>query len=223
MNWISKKTGKLLADYLNEPSGKYETYSTAQPDMLCRCLQKGDVLLVDGHLRVSVAIKYITQSTWSHAALYAGDALPPPQPDCEANVLIEADLNDGVVAVPLSKYAGLNTRICRPVGLTPEDMEQVVQFAVDSLGAQYDLKNVIDLMRYLLPTPPVPVRFRRRLLALGSGDPTRAICSTLIVQAFQLVAYPILPVIKSETVAGSHYTRECLHIRHHSLFTPPGF
>ena len=60
MNWISEKTGKLLADYLNEPSGKYETYSTAQPDMLCRCLQKGDVLLIDGHLRVSVAIKYIT-------------------------------------------------------------------------------------------------------------------------------------------------------------------
>ena len=29
MNWISEKFGKLLADYLNEPSGKYETWSTA--------------------------------------------------------------------------------------------------------------------------------------------------------------------------------------------------
>jgi hypothetical protein len=223
MNWISEKTGKLLADYLNEPSSKYETWSTAHPEVLARCLQKGDVLLVDGQLRVSVAIKYITQSTWSHAALYVGEVLPAPQPGGEANALIEADLNNGVVAVPLSKYAGLNTRICRPVRLTPEDTDKVVQFAVDSLGAQYDLKNVIDLMRYLLPTPPVPVRFRRRLLALGSGDPTRAICSTLIAQAFQLVAYPILPVIQPETVAGSHYTRECLHIRHHSLFVPRDF
>ena len=167
MNWIGEKTGKLLADYLNEPSGKYEAWSTARPDILARCLQKDDVLLIDGHLRVNVAIKYITQSTWSHAALYVGDALPTPQPGGEANVLIEADLNDGVVAVP--------------------------------------------------------VRFRRRLLALGSGDPTQAICSTLIAQAFQLVAYPILPVIKSETVAGSHYTRDCLHIRHHSLFAPRDF
>ena len=226
MNWISEKTGKLLADYLNEPSSKYDTYSTTHPDVLARCLQRGDVLLVDGHLRVSVAIKYITQSTWSHAALYVGDALPSPQPGGEANVLIEADLNNGVIAVPLSKYAGLNTRICRPVRLTPEDIEKVVQFAVDSLGAQYDLKNVIDLMRYLFPTPPVPVRWRRRLLALGSGDPTRAICSTLIAQAFQLVGYPILPAIKTETVAGrqgNQYTRECLHIRHHSLYTPRDF
>ena len=83
MNWIGEKTGKLLADHLNEPSGKYETWSTARPDILSRCLQ--------------------------------------------------------------------------------------------------------------------------------------------IAQAFQLVAYPILPVIKSETVAGSHYTRECLHIRHHSLFAPRDF
>ncbi|MCH8112823.1 MAG: hypothetical protein IH905_12865 [Proteobacteria bacterium] len=45
---------------------------------------------------------------------------------------------------------------------------------------KYDLKNVTDLMRYLLPKPPVPVRWRRRMLALGSGDPTRGICSTML-------------------------------------------
>ena len=43
-----------------------------------------------------------------------------------------------------------------------------------------DLKNVFDLARYLFPVPPVPSRLRRRLIALGSGDPTRAICSTVI-------------------------------------------
>src|SRR5574337_378503 len=58
---------------------------------------------------------------------------------------------------------------------------------------RYDLKNVVDLARYLLPTPPVPVGWRRRLLALGSGEPTQAICSTMIAQAFQSVSYPILP------------------------------
>ena len=39
-----------------------------------------------------------------------------------------------------------------------------------SLSMKYDLKNVTALMRYLLPKPPVPVRWRRRMLALGSGD-----------------------------------------------------
>src|SRR5690606_17577883 len=76
-------------------------------------------------------------------------------------------------------------------------------------------------------TPPVPVRWRRRLLALGSGDPTRAICSSLIAQAFEEVRYPILPEIrrrKGKTAAESRFSRqEILHIRHHSLYTPRDF
>jgi hypothetical protein len=90
-----------------------------------------------------------------------------------------------------------------------------------SLGRTYDLKNVIDLARYLLPEPPVPRRFRRRMLALGSGDPTRAICSTLIAEAFQAVRYPILPRIT--TTIEREMVRELWHIRHHSLFAPRDF
>jgi hypothetical protein len=51
--------------------------------------------------------------------------------------------------------------------------DDLIAFVIARLGHRYDLKNVTDLMRYLLPTPPVPVRCRRRMLALGSGDPTR--------------------------------------------------
>lgn len=142
-------------------------------------------------------------------------------------MLIEADLTQGVIAVPVSKYRGFNTRICRPVGLTDEDRRKVVSFMVERLGLRYDLKNIIDLMRYLLPTPPVPTPWRRRMLALGSGDPTRAICSTLIAQAFQSVRYPILPNVQRESVSGGalnlRVVREILHIRHHSLFTPRDF
>lgn len=57
------------------------------------------------------------------------------------------------------------------------------------------LKNLLDLARYLLPAPPVPLRWRRRLIAFGTGDPSRAICSTLIAEAFQSVHYPILPEV----------------------------
>ena len=38
-------------------------------------------------------------------------------------------------------------------------------------------------------------RLRRHLLALGGGDPSRAICSTLIAEASQALHYPILPDI----------------------------
>jgi hypothetical protein len=58
-------------------------------------------------------------------------------------------------------------------------------------------------------------------MALGSGDPTKAICSTLIAQAFEEVRYPILP--KIELVESRETRRELLHIRHHSLYTPRDF
>lgn len=54
-------------------------------------------------------------------------------------------------------------------------IDALVAFAVARLGHRYDMKNVFDLARYLLPTPPV--QWCRRTIALGGGDPTRAICS----------------------------------------------
>lgn len=182
-------------------------------------------MLVEGNTRISTAIKYLTQSTWSHAALYVGEKSGQYDEQMRPLGLIEADIKQGVISVALSKYRSFNTRICRAVNLTETDKEKVIRYMVDSLGRSYDLKNVIDLARYLLPTPPVPVRFRRRMLALGSGDPSRAICSTLIAQAFQAVRYPILPEIEKRTeIERFGYTeQEILHIRHHSLFAPRDF
>ncbi len=59
------------------------------------------------------------------------------------------------------------------------------------------------------------------MIALGSGDPTKMICSALIAQAFEAVRYPILPKI---TRAGSRAARrEILHIRDSSLYMPRDF
>ncbi len=211
MGWAADKLGSYLARYLTAPVQNYDAFSVIAPEILKRHLIPGDVLLVEGSERISVAIKYLTQSTWSHAALYVGSALGVDKPS-----LIEADLNHGVVAVRLAKYASHNTRICRPVGLSPEDRANLIDFAVAHIGDQYDLKNVLDLARYLVPTPPVPARWRRNLMAMGSGDPTRAICSTLIAKAFQSVGYPILPLL----VDGEADTYRA---RHHSLSTPRDF
>lgn len=205
--------GRRLAHYLTKQTAGYVAFSVTPPDRLCATLRPGDVLLVEGDRRISSAIKYLTRSTWSHAALFVGGRA--------GQELIEADVEDGVRAVPLSTYNHLNTRICRPVGLSPDDLDTVIAYMRASVGKRYDLRNVFDLLRYLLPQPPVPQRWRRRMLALGSGDPTRAICSTLIAEAFQKVRYPILPMIRSDDSTGC--SREIMHIRHHSLFTPRDF
>lgn len=218
--------GRLLAKYLSKRRGVGVRVATCSPDTLAATLQKGDVLLVEANSRISTTIKYLTQSTWSHATLFVGGSLGAPEDGEEARVLVESDINGGVQAVPLSTYSDLHTRICRPVGLTQDEVDTVVEYAVSRLGYRYDLKNVFDLARYLIQKPPVPEHWRRRLIALGSGDPTRAICSALIAQAFQSVRYPILPEIidkKSTDPACVECYDEILSVRHHSLFTPRDF
>jgi hypothetical protein len=178
-------------------------------------LEPGDVVLVETCSRIATAIKYITQSTWSHSALYVGDR-------CKQGALIEAVISEGVIASPVEKYQGFNVRICRPVGLKGSDLDEVLRFASERVGLEYDLRNIFDLARYLLPTPPVPGRWRRRLLTFGSGEPTKAICSSLIAEAFQQVRYPIIP-IRTWTSENPEDRVVRYQIRHHGAFTPRDF
>ena len=218
--------GRAIARYLDQPSRGYQPLATSSPEQLRRTLQPCDVLLVEGNRRISTAIKYLTQSTWSHAALYIGNRVAGNTADPDPPLLLEVDLLQGVWLVPLSRYAHFHTRICRPVGLSESDRERIIESAAARIGQQYDLKNIIDLARYLLPTPPVPVRWRRRMIALGSGEPTRAICSPLIAQLFQSAGYPILPHVETRPAPRpgcDDCVEEILHIRHHSLFAPRDF
>lgn len=216
--------GRLLARYLNKGTHQHGPMPSHTPEQLLATLRAGDVLLVEGNRRVSVAIKYLTQSTWSHAALFIGNdhQFNVPKSHC----FVEADTIKGVRTVGIDEFSGLNTRICRPVGLSVPDCKNVIDHAMARLGHQYDLRNVWDLARYLIATPPVPQAYRRRMIALGSGDPSRAICSTLIAQAFQSIRYPILPIIEQQSADSPlcpGCVKEVMHIRHHSLFAPRDF
>ncbi|MCO5125246.1 MAG: lipo-like protein [Rhizobacter sp.] len=220
--WI----GGALSSYLTQRTQLPSTAAPTDPHKLLACIRPGDVLLVEGQTRISVAIKYLTQSTWSHAALYIGDALAQAAPSGLRHAFVEADLRHGVRAVGVGTYGGLHCRICRPVGMNAEEIAAVIAFVTARVGYRYDLKNVFDLARYLLPTPPVPSHWRRRMIALGSGDPSRAICSTLIAQAFESVRYPILPII--EHVPGRDplhpkVVAEILHVRNYTLYVPRDF
>jgi hypothetical protein len=212
--------GRLIAHYLQKPVHGFEPFTPSAPEALRQSLRPGDVLLVEGNYNISGVIKYLTQSTWSHSALYVGPVLGCAADDGEPHVLVEANVGEGVVSAPLSKYFRFHTRICRPVGLTEADGERVCTYAIERIGFAYDLKNIIDLLRYLFPLP-VPQRWRRRMLALGSGDPSRLICSALIAEAFRAVRYPILPKI---TLTRSRQAIEqILEIRHSSLYCPRDF
>lgn len=217
--------GSHLARYLSAPRDDIPNVATSPPEKLANCIRKGDVLLVEGTSRISTAIKYLTQSTWSHAAIHIGHALDGPEFGDNARVLIEADVNNGVQAVPLSKYFHQHTRICRPVGLTETEIARMIEFLLTRLGDQYDHKNIFDLTRYLFPTPPVPIRWRRQMLTLGSGEPTRAICSSLIAEGFQSIHYPILPAVVQIHADDPADGKPIQHRfrQHHSFFVPRDF
>lgn len=217
MGWV----GRRLARFLAAPRPEYERGPSSRRELLVAALRRGDVLLVEGTSRFAGAIKYLTQSTWSHAALCLGTPPGTAEPQ-----FVDVDINDGVRTVPLSEFAGLHVRICRPVGLGEAEVDAVAGYMLDRLGYSYDLKNIVDLARYLVRQPPLPDRMKRRMLALGSGEPTKAICSTLLAQAFESVHYPILPEIElldTRTPRGQRMREEILHIRHYSLYTPRDF
>src|SRR6202158_5884677 len=207
MGVVLDTVGKLIAGYLQKEGPGYEPFTPSDPEHLRGVIEQGDVLLVEGNNRVSGIIKYLTQSTWSHAALFVGPIEGAAEPD-------------GVASAPLSKYFPYHTRLCRPVGLSFEDRTTVCRYAINRIGFGYDTKNILDLMRYLVSLP-IPQRWRRRMIAFGSGDPTKIICSALIAQAFDAVRYPIPP--KITRAASRKARREILHIRDSSLYMPRDF
>lgn len=225
MSRMLERCGYRLGCWLSTPRRWHRPESHIDTEVLA-CLRPGDVLLVEGASRLSTVIKYLTQSSWSHAALYIGHEAALGAGGHPGDCLIEADLTEGVRLVGGDEFRGVPLRICRPMGLTTEEVAALIRFACERVGHRYDLRNILDLGRYLLPLPPVPAPWRRGMLTLGSGDPTRAICSTLIAQAFQSVRYPILPEISRERSSDPE-SRDCydelLRIRHHSLFAPRDF
>ncbi len=200
---------KILTDWflrlIASPRKHYQRFVYNNPERLKARIQAGDVLLVDGDQRVSQAVKYLTQSSWSHSALFIGDALLRRDPETRTQTLrrfgreakyliVEALVEEGVVVSPLMKYIDFNIRICRPVGLEPEDLEIVLDYVISRIGHTYDRRNFMDLMRYLLPFHMVPPRLREDALHFGSGVATETICSTLLAEAFGKVRFPILPL-----------------------------
>jgi hypothetical protein len=204
ISWLLDRMSDWAVGLLTKPIKSYALHIPNDIAALKRHIRKGDVILVEGNERISECIKYLTQSSWSHSALYVGDEPIRRNPELkaplvaqfgeEANFLVvEAIVEAGVVLSPLSKYRDFNMRVCRPFNLSAPDLADVMDEAIRSVGDTYDLRNVIDLARYFLPVSLVPARFRRQALQFGSGEPTRVICSSVIASSFHRVKFPIVP------------------------------
>src|SRR5260370_16686645 len=204
ISWLLERMSDWAVGLLTKPIKSYALHIPNDIAALKRHIRKGDVILVEGNERISECIKYVTQSSWSHSALYVGDEQIRRNPELkaplvaqfgeEANFLVvEAIVEAGVVLSPLSKYRDLNMRVCRAFKLSWADLAEVMDEVIRSVGDTYDLRNVIDLARYFFPVSLIPARFRHRALQFGSGEPTRVICSSVIAAAFHRVRFPIVP------------------------------
>jgi len=242
---ITRSLTRRIARFLNEPVGDYELVGPNDFDRLKRVIRRGDVLLVQGDQRVSGVIKYLTQSSWSHATLYVGDELlrrggrraeeVAARFGDEAQHLMVEALFDGVVAAPLVKYVDYNVRLVRPHRLRNEDLRVILDDAIAAIGWRYDLRNILDLAFHLGLASLFPGRYRERALRFGSGAATQVICTSLLGRLFHKVGFPVLPraarresheVVPRRGLSGWLRRRgpaPLFHRRHPSLLTPRDF
>jgi hypothetical protein len=223
-HWLIPKLSRFLT---NEPP--------LTPSPLCDFekmrfeLRAADVILVEGKSRVSRIIRQVTQSSWTHAAIYIGRLYDIDDTELRMRIrkyykgapdeqlMIESMMGQGTVVSVISNYKNHNLRICRPRNLTREDAQKVIGFTINHLGMRYNWRHIFDLARFLFPWSILPRRWRSGLFAHNALKPTEEICSSLIARAFLIVHFPILPEIKKN---GSQIT---LVSRDPRLFTPKDF
>jgi hypothetical protein len=193
-------------------------------------IRAGDVLLIEGRYRISGIIKQVTQSPWSHAALYIGrlhDIEDPQlrdkitkQCNCSpsSQLLVESLLGQGTVISPLTKYREDHIRICRPQGLSHIDAQHIITFMVNRLGTKYSVRQIFDLGRFLLPWRIIPGRWHSTLFEHRAGKPTEEICSSMIAEAFESIHFPILPLIRKDAQKNLELIN-----RNPRLYTPSDF
>lgn len=201
LNWLGRKIIHWLAverELIGLPQDDFDRLSFE--------IRPCDVVLVEGRSRVSDVIKTITQSQWTHSAIYIGRLHDIEDDTTREHVswLYDGDPNDqliiepllgkGTVVSSLKDYADDHVRICRPSGLARQDVKKVVNYCVKHLGRDYDMRQLLDLARFLFPYGFIPRRWRSSLFEHKAGLPTRTVCSTMIASAFASVHFPIMPV-----------------------------
>ncbi len=193
-------------------------------------IRPGDVILVEGRSRVSEIIKTITLSSWTHSALYIGrlhDIEDPAlrdrvqqayQGETNDQLIIESLLGKGTLVDSINKYREAHLRICRPTSITLKDAQKVIAYAINQLGTYYNVRQILDLARFLFPYAFLPRRWRSSLFEHNAGAPTHTVCSSMMAEAFASVHFPILPVLHRDEDGNLK-----MYKRNTKLITPKDF
>jgi hypothetical protein len=225
INWIRNAVIGWLQHKRPVPSTPLSDFERVRHE-----IKPCDVILVEGRSRVSEVIKLVTQSRWSHTALYIGrlhDIEDPLLKDslrrhymgtADKQLIIESELGLGTVVRPLKVYEEEHLRICRPRGLGYSDSQRVVTYAIGRLGTAYDVRQIFDLLRFLFPWFIMPRRWRSSLFSVNPGENTHTVCSTMIAEAFGSISFPILPLVKQ--VEGGEVK---IYMRNPKLCVPSDF
>lgn len=228
MSLFGKLKDKVIR-WLSDERSQEETPLT-DFDRLLYEIRPCDVLLVEGRSRVSEVIKAITQSSWSHAALYIGRMHDIENPvlrervrefyngPLDEQLVIESMLGRGTVVNPISRYREFHLRICRPNRISRRDAQQVIGFAIGRLGMEYGIRHNLDLLRFLFPYTVLPRRWRSSLFSHNVGTPTQEICSSMLAEAFSSVNFPILPIVRTNPKEETKF-----YHRNPRLYTPRDF
>jgi hypothetical protein len=225
LRWLSDK----FAKFLNKQEEVQET-PLCDFSRLRFEVRPCDIILVEGRTRVSEVIRSITQSPWTHAAMFIGRLSDIEDEETRTHVksyypgnpneqlIIESLIGSGTIVSHLTKYQFDNLRVCRPKDITPQDIQSVIKTASMYLGSKYDMRHILDFARFMVPYWFVPRRWRSSLFDYNAGDITRTICSTMLVEAFASNQYPVKPVIQRTEDGKYIWSR-----RNPKLFTPSDF
>ncbi len=217
VNWLTYESSNYHTPLTNFERLRYE-------------LRPGDVLLVEGRSNVAEIIKTVTQSMWTHSLFYLGrlhDVDDPMLRDqiqkyrhCnpDEQLIIEAVLGKGIIVSSIDDYEGEHLRICRPRGITRADSQSVIEHAINHLGTDYNVRQIMDLARFMVPYWFLPRRWRSTLFEHNAGRPTKTVCSTMMAEAFASVRFPIVPVIHQDKNGELSVIR-----RNSQLITPRDF
>ena len=197
----------LTIKWLNKEKGPRQ-FPLSDFDRISHEIRPCDVILVEGKSRISDIIRWLTNSPWTHAALYIGRLYDIEDPDLQEVVaknysgvagdrlVIESLLGYGTIVRSLDTYDKEHLRICRPARLSSVDAQQVIRYAVSQIGLEYDVRQIFDLARFLFPWYLLPKRWASTLFERNAGRQEKTVCSTMIAEAFGYVNFPILPLVK---------------------------
>lgn len=226
LDLLITKASKFLAKTDNLPRRTY-LYDFNQ---MTKEVKPCDVLLIETHTRIGNFVRLISESPWTHAALYIGRPSDIENPALrefiskyakELNseqLLIESVIDKGTIISPLDKYKNDHIRILRPSALLPEDAQKVIAHLIQQLGHKYSLRHLFDLGRFIFPWRIMPRKWRSTLFQQNITQSIEDICSSMIANAFQSVNYPILPAFEDKDEEG----HTLIH-RNPRLYTPSDF